>query len=295
MAADNEWGIGSSADFPFQTMGENGGSSRSLQRRLHLYGYFSGAAFVSEEWGMCNTFYDWQDFELSPYGKVKKEFLDLTDAYPVPGEKLAPVAVVLPAGVDVLEVLQLLRPDQKRFGYPVDAAAGAKLLHIRKQLQSLFANAGPMAGTETTSLINSPVPDAIDLIHADAANLADYQYLADPFGTAVPPVYRDRVIPVADAAACALRALPVTVTGNVHWMVNALPDGSHYLIVFNHSGVVRTVAGGEQLLPEAAQSAAVTLKNGGGLKQLEGGAVLQGQKGSYTLIVDPGDWFLGIF
>lgn len=31
----------------------------------------------SEEWVMCNTFYNWKDFELTPYGKIKLDFLNI--------------------------------------------------------------------------------------------------------------------------------------------------------------------------------------------------------------------------
>ena len=98
----NEWNI-SAETFPFQTAGDNGGSSRSMQLRMHLYSYMAGASFMAEEWGMCNTFYDWKDFELSPYGQVKKDFLDFVDRYPDIGEPIVPVAVVLSKDMPVLE------------------------------------------------------------------------------------------------------------------------------------------------------------------------------------------------
>ena len=88
----NEWGIRSSADFPFVTGGKNGGSSRSLQWRTHLYAYLSGAEFIGEEWGGYNTFNDLETYELSEYGLVKKKFLDFVDKYPDVGEKIAPIA-----------------------------------------------------------------------------------------------------------------------------------------------------------------------------------------------------------
>ena len=74
---ENEWGIKGLGDLAFETKGCNGGSSRSLQKRIQLYGYFAGADFISEEWGMCNTFYDWKDFEITPYGQIKLDFLKL--------------------------------------------------------------------------------------------------------------------------------------------------------------------------------------------------------------------------
>ena len=87
-------------------MGENDGSSRSLQKRIHLYSYFSGAQFMSEEWGGCNTFCNWDDFEISEYGRVKLDFLKLIRKYPQEyiGTMYTPVAVVLLEDVKVLTV-----------------------------------------------------------------------------------------------------------------------------------------------------------------------------------------------
>ena len=99
----NEWNIHSGADFPFETKGANGGSSRSMQRRMHLYSYMAGASFMAEEWGMCNTFYDWNDFELSPYGEIKKEFIRFTEKYGDIGTPYTPAAVVLPRELPALE------------------------------------------------------------------------------------------------------------------------------------------------------------------------------------------------
>lgn len=38
------------------------GSSMSLLRRIFYYAFLAGAKFLAEEWGACNTFYDWNDF-----------------------------------------------------------------------------------------------------------------------------------------------------------------------------------------------------------------------------------------
>ena len=97
----NEWAIGEKSDFPFRPVGPNGGSSRSLQKRVFLYAYLNNAQFISEEWGLYNTFYDCDNFVLSPYGETKKEFLDFVDKYQDIGEKLAPVAAVLPENIPV--------------------------------------------------------------------------------------------------------------------------------------------------------------------------------------------------
>ncbi len=289
---DNEWNIGQPGDFPFQTCGENGGSSRSLQRCIHLYGYFAGASFMSEEWGMCNTFYDWQDCEVSPYGQVKLDFLDFVERYPERGCQLTPVALVLPREMMVLDGIPA---SGDRYGYPLAEADGAALRRIREQIGLVFANPTSMCGTEAHALINSTVPDVFDLIHADAPTLGAYDYLVDLSGGQIPTAYRDRIIPVEDAVACACRALPCTVEGNVHWMVNTCPDGHFYLILFNHSGVARTVENGEYTIPEATANARILIPSGRSLVRLEGSNSVARTVDGYTVTVEPGDWFLGRF
>jgi len=76
-------GLSDGSQLPFTIQGSNGGSSRSLQERVHLFAWLAGAEFISEEWGLCNTFYDWQDYELTPYGQVKLDFLRLVRRHPI--------------------------------------------------------------------------------------------------------------------------------------------------------------------------------------------------------------------
>lgn len=86
---ENEWNI-HGREFPFESAGSNGGSSRSLQKQLLIYAYLAGAEFVGEEWGGYNTFYDLKDFTLSPYGKTKRLFLRFAEKYPA-GEFYSPM------------------------------------------------------------------------------------------------------------------------------------------------------------------------------------------------------------
>ncbi len=292
VATDNEWGIGRPDDFPFQTCGPNGGSSRSLQARIHLYGYFAGASFMSEEWGMCNTFLDWQNCEVSPYGQVKLDFLNFAETYPDRGRQLTPVAVVLPSDMTVIDGLPA---SEDRFGYPLPAAEGDALRKIREGIACIFANPTPMCGTEAHALINSDLPDAFDLIHADAPTLGDYDYLVDLSGGQIPAVWRDRIIPLEQALPRAMASLPCTVTGGVHWMVNACSDEGYYLIIFNHSGVMRTVDRGEYTLPEATATAEVTIRSGRELTRLEGSSAITRIGNRYMLSIEPGGWFFGKF
>ncbi len=290
--ADNEWGIGNSADFPFQTQGPNGGSSRSLQRRIHLYSYLSGAAFMSEEWGMCNTFVDWEDFEVSEYGKVKLDFHAFTERCPNPGTKLTPVAVVIPKDMRFMEPLHA---DDIYLACPPQNETEKKYADVRRELKKIFADSVGMLGTEPANLINSDIPDAVDLIHSDAATMGQYAYLVDLTDGEIPEAYKNRVIALEEAAERAEAELPCTVSGGVHWMVNRCEDG-YYLILFNHSGVMRTVADGEYCLAEAERTAKIRLKTESSLLRLEGEGTLTAHgNGEYTVSIPAGGWFFGKF
>ncbi len=289
---DNEWALGLEAGFPFKTDGPNGGSSRSLQKRIHLYSYFSGASFMSEEWGMCNTFTGWQDFEVSPYGTVKKQFLDLTEKYPDPGVKLTPAAVVLPREMDVLD--PIYQPDQL-FGFPLTGEEAYPVNKIKLALARIFAVTDPMVGTETVNLRNNAIPDGVDLIHSDAKTIGQYPYLVDLSGGQIPAQFHERIIPEEELAARVAQALPCTVTGSCHWMVTRRENGRYFLVVFNHSGVERTVKDGERLIPEAKTSVRICVKDDRKLTALEGSREIALHNGIYHLSVAPGDWFLAEF
>lgn len=280
----NEWGIGESADFPFETQGPNGGSSRSLQRRIFLYAYLSGASFVSEEWGLCNVFYDWRNYELSPYGEVKKEFLDFTRKYTDVGDKLTPIAAVLPKD---LMVLDNLYEDEMYCGFPLKSE---ELARVKRGVRAIFAQSLPMCGSETTCLKNSAIPDALDLLNQEEALLANYQYLID---LTCDPAFslRHKNLCTMEDIPCLLRKeLPCYVEGTAHWLVNECAAGGYYLTIFNHSGIERTVAGGERELPEGAVTVSISVKDGLSANICEGNGTLSLREGGYCATIPAGGW-----
>ncbi len=290
----NEWGLDEASDFPFITCGENGGSSRSLQKRLHLYGYFAGAEFMSEEWGMCNTFYDWKDFELSPYGKIKYDFLQLVKKYPKSeiGTPYTPIAIVLPKDLPV--VASIGQPeDNTIFGYALSDSLAHKMRTVRAGLKALLSSPSEPSDFEARIMINSHIPDAFDVIHEDRTDYGDYQYYVDL--TSDEAFHKShRCCSVEDAPALLEKLLPCHVEGGVHWFVNRTKDG-RLLIIFNHSGIMRSVAEGEHLMPEATKQVSICLKDGASLRPLEGGDDLSLENGTYRLTLGAGEWFLGKF
>ncbi|MBQ3571361.1 MAG: hypothetical protein IJA15_00880 [Clostridia bacterium] len=294
----NEWNIRAHTnDFPFSYLDENGGSSRSLQRRIHLYSYFAGAEYMSEEWGMCNTFYDWKNFELSPYGKVKLEFIKFVDKYPNIGKTITPIAVVIPEDMPALDSIHV-RSEKEYLGMPATPEMGKKVDAVRCGLQKIFADAYPMIGTdwEIRSMRNCKLPDACDIVNEGSLKAENYEYIVDLTGSKeFATKYADKICKVEDVEAILEKTLPCKVTGNIHTLVNKLEDGSFMLMLLNNSGVDRTIEKGELLLAEADTVVTVNCK-GKELIQLEGDGKIQSyENGEYKVFVPAGGWFMAKF
>lgn len=280
----NEWGIGQSDDFPFEPQGPNGGSSMSLAKRIFLYGFLSGAEFMAEEWGLCNTFYDWTDYEISPYGQTKMEFLNFTRKYTDIGDKLAPIAVVLPKD---LMVLDNIYDDNLYCGMEVHSKELAK---VKQGIRDVFTTSLPMVGTELKTLKNSDIPDAIDLLNADESVLGRYEYMVDLTCDENFAKTHKNICQIEDLKDLLRKSLPCYVEGNAHWMVNKCESGGYYLTVFNHSGIERTVAKGEVELPEGITTVKLSFKDCTTPTLCEGNGELTAGNGTYQLTIPAGGW-----
>lgn len=287
----NEWNIGSET-FPFETQGENGGSSRSMQERMQLYAYFAGAEFFAEEWGVCNTFYDWNDFCLTPYGKIKRDFIRFTEKYEDIGTPVTPIAIVLPENLAILDTIDT--EENKYLGFSVTGSVAEELKNIRKVLKMLFCETEEMMGTEKTSLLNCTVPDAIDIVHADKFNPDDYEYFVDLSGSdEFARKYSSKICKAEDVPELLDRILPFSAKGGAMKQLTRLRDGSYYLLLTNNSGVERTVANGERFLKEADSVVDIAIKEGLSLIKLEGkGEVHIKNDGMYFAEIPAGSWIL---
>jgi len=288
----NEWNIkANSNDFPFTYLDKNGGSSRSMQRRIHLYSYFAGAEFISEEWSICNTFYDWNDFALSPYGEVKLEFMRFIDKYPDVGTIMTPIAIVIPEDMPALDSIHSHKDSY--LGFPVYGSYAERVQRVRAGLDRLLRATAPMIGTERTSLLNCTVPDALDIVHEGSLHPERYDYFVDLTGNpAFAAKYADKICDIKDVPALLDRILPVKVHGSVHHLVNRCSDGSYYLLMLNNNGVKRTIEHGEQFLSEADIDVPVSC---GELQmhQLEGdGRIVQKDGTMYHVHIPAGGWLL---
>ena len=153
-----------------------------------------------------------------------------------------------------------------------------------------------MCGDETAVLLNSETPDAVDMLdEGDGHALAKYTYLVNLTGD---PEFEKRYpncITPDEVKEKLEELLPVTVEGGLHYMVNRKKDGGYYLAVFNHSGITRSVAEGEGVLPEATAVAAITVKSGAPLHYLEGSDKIVFKDGKYHVILHGGEWLFAEF
>ena len=295
----NEWNIRAHTnDFPFSNLDENGGSSRSLQRRIHLYAYFAGAEYISEEWGMCNTFYDWKDFELSPYGKVKLEFIKFVEKYPDIGKTITPVAIVIPEYMPALDTISIHSPDMY-LGMPVlNKSMGKQIDAVRYGLEKIFCDAYPMVGAawEIRGMRNLKLPDAFDIVNEGSFKSENYDHIVDLTGSAAfANKYASKIIKTEDLEKTLDKALPCKVKGNIHSLVNKRENGEYYLLLLNNSGVERTIENGERILSEANTVVKVDCK-GKTLTKLEGDGKIEGNaNGEYRVSIPAGGWFFGSF
>lgn len=254
------------------------GSSRWLQKRLYYWSLLSGTDFMSEEWGTANTFYDWNDFELSPYGIVKRDFLSFCSKNEELGKPFTPVVLVLPREFEVFDISYLANTAGDNYiGYPLPADCCEDFAFIRQVLHGLFRSepSGNPAfnGNEAHVITASPFPDIFDIVYEDAgeAVIGRYQLamslLRERKLSGLYPALFGKIIEDGDAA-CRIRALqsavknllPVTVEGEVSYILNKTESG-WVAGIFNNRGVYRSEAHGDTVYPEAA--AAVTVRGPG--------------------------------
>ena len=285
----NEWNI-SNDSFPFKTAGGNGGSSRSLQKRMYFCSYMSGAEFISEEWGLCNTFYDWNDFGLTPYGQIKKDFIDFKEKYKNIGKPVTPIAAVIPKEIISLDNIDA---DGNYLSFNVDGELKRKLDIMRNGLRRLFAY-GETFGNENGCLVNRLLPDAIDIVNEDVYDESRYAYAVNLTGDESFEK-NHRCCSPDDVSDLLDKLLPCKVTGGLHHIINKNTDDEYFLTVLNNTGIVRSVEDGEYGLKEAEKTVQVELKDGRKLSALYGNFRIEETDGKYYITVPAGELFIGKF
>ncbi len=149
------------------------GPSSALQRRIFFHSYLSGAHTLHEEWGAEDNFFDWDDGELSSYGRVTRDLLDFQDDYPDVGEPFVPIALVLDAAV-----LPNLAPWKE---------LKANLFR-HDDADAQVASRKDAGLAEATCYAPSAVPEVFDIVPSDAPTKVWASYkVVIPVGEGQPP------------------------------------------------------------------------------------------------------------
>ncbi|MBE6913299.1 MAG: hypothetical protein E7473_12335, partial [Ruminococcaceae bacterium] len=169
----------------FTTFGANGGSSRLLQNRIYYYALMSGAHYFSEEWGLNCSFYDMESFELSPYGKTKKDFIGVAEKLRGIHVKV-PFAIVLPQKYSAVQIRLNFPWMDKNAPYEYMRASVSKedetyFKQVEGVLNYIFQNDGKGYGNENHTITNSRFGDVFDVVYEDTSPVAlsKYEYLID--------------------------------------------------------------------------------------------------------------------
>lgn len=272
----SEWTASEGGILAYSPEGENGGSSLSLLRRVFYYALLCGASYLSEEWGACNTFYDWQDFEVTPYGRIKLDFLRFVREHPELGELYTPVALVLPKELVLLNMNAIAAGTNHYLFYEETPFLDDhdRERHIYDVLRAIFGGCTklPPLNSEWRTLTNSAFGDLFDIVYEDDPEVFErYEYCVDltgkPAFAAANRHHGDRILSgddtgrlCAELTALQEKLAPFTVEGDIHWMLDRTEKG-FAAAFFNNNGVERSVAQGERKNPDYAQRVRVTLKN----------------------------------
>ncbi len=275
-SAINEWNLRTEEYVSFY--GENGGSSRLLQDRIYHHALMSGADYFSEEWEGYTSYCDLQNFTLSPYGKLKKNFINRTQRIEGVKAKI-PFAIVLPKEFCCIELPDIFT-DWKIGEYktthlssPLSKEEIDYFGHVEDVLKLIFARV-EQYGNEGHVLTNSKFGDQFDIIYYDTPESAlnNYEYLIDATkdgefikakaGTNL------KIIDSSDIDKLELtlneltkQVMPCFVEG-LPWIVSQDKNGNQLLSIFNNEGNTRSLLKGDTIDDKADKFVKVWFKEG---------------------------------
>ncbi|UCD30256.1 MAG: hypothetical protein JSV03_07245 [Planctomycetota bacterium] len=240
------------------------GSSRSLQRRLLFFAWLSGATYWAEEWGAENYFGNWQDYPLTQYGQIVKEFLEVSSPYNRP-EPMVPAVIIMPPGAGGIDLRYLFGEREQLYGL-----VGPDQFHVRLRqfAKDVFAARSRRYGADDFNLTPSPWIGCFDVLSVEAPEALLSQYglviYFDQEQAERSTVERQRVFVYQgnkqDSERCmklVSKLLPVLVEGEVG-CVQARGDGKYFVGVFNNLGVIKT-EGNETTDSKAVRSVIIHL------------------------------------
>jgi len=228
------------------------------------YAWLSGASWWSEEWGPENYFSDWKDYPLTNYGRVTREFLEVTRRL---GrlEPVVPAAIMLPPETAGVDVRFLARQKQRLYEWlPADVFHG----RMRHFSEKILAVRPYKYGKDDFNLTPSPWIGSFDVLSANApASLLDrYRLLVcmdekQAAGAAASGrqvvVYKGEDEDV-DRCVEALKAVaPVRIEGEVGCAVARVASSATLVVgLFNNLGITKK-EGSETADPKAARPATI--------------------------------------
>ncbi len=257
----------------FTSFGPNGGSSRLLQNRIYHYGLMSGAQFMGEEWGLNCSYSDMKTFELSPYGQVKKDFIEFARDHKNVQAQI-PFAIVLPKEYPSVQLLQddvgvRRKQYMKRDMTPEQVEYYGKVEDVIRTFLSRNKEKDAI-GNEGHVMQNTRFGDLFDIVYEDASEeaLSRYAYLIDGtvgrFADEKSGQYKilrseDLEKLQSDVNRISKEILPCTVD-KLHWLLSSDENG-RYVTIFNNEGNERDINLGDVIHHEADATVRVTFKN----------------------------------
>lgn len=266
---------------------ERGGSSRSLQERAWRYAYLSGASVMGEEYGVCNTFRDYHDFELSSYGTIKRDFLRFTERFPDVGETYTPFAIVIPANIAIWEISH----NREYLGFPLNEET--KCISVIREVMDQFLGHSGRYGNHSHVIKNGGFPDVFDIIHADQTDAIEkYDYLIDLSDDRSFANTHKNIVEIDEINSILDRMLPCRISGDIHTMYNRTRDG-WIVLIMNNEGILCDNFAGDCRIPEAVAAVKITMKEGE-WKILDGNYVhLPERTGDgYNVTLEAGEWIM---
>ena len=260
----------------FTTYGPHGGSSRLLQKRIYYYGLMAGAKMMSEEWGLHCSYAEMKgDFPLSPYGQVKKDFIEFARGHKNVRARV-PFAVVLPKECPYVDLTKCDTPIGARrttgFKQPLTGDETDMFGCVEDVLKLIFQrDPATVCGTEGHVMQNSRFGDLFDVIYEDVprAALEKYDLLIDT--SAGGRMTRDNpTLPFVHYQAGRAEALAKVIENKAKellpltcdrlmWLLSEDEHG-RYLSVFNNEGNERNLEWGDRILHAADGVTKITLR-----------------------------------
>lgn len=270
---------------------ERGGTSVNLQERLWRFAYHAGAVVLGEEYGVCNTFRDYHDYDLSPYGQTKRDFLSYQERHNDVGTPFAPIAIVLPANLPILDAE--LRDNY--LNYPDDdpscLVSNAWTKQLRDTMYTLLGTNG--SGNTGHVLRRGGYPDVFDILHADQESaLSHYDYLIDLTDDPAFAAAHNNIVSIDALEGLLDRMLPCRIGGDLQTQYNRTKDGWEVLVL-NNDGVTNDNFEGDRFDADAAVTTDIRFcGDHNTCRSLDGTGTVSSDGNRVTLHLAAGQWLL---